>query len=144
MQIDLVRHGPWAGQVDNVLHPARQPVFGFDDDDDDLGDAKRGNGEVVRAQAKADLADDPSRNPGHQRADGPCDQRGQAKAADIAIGGGVISLNRGDAAVKDRAIEEKADDEERGHGKATGAARLHGAVKHCGRDDHANPDRQTA
>ena len=49
------------------LTPRAQPVLVLHHRDDDLGDPKRRDGEVVRAQAKRRLADDPGRTRGQQR-----------------------------------------------------------------------------
>ena len=113
LQIDFVGNGPRAGQVDDVFHPAGQPILILHDRYGDLGDAKGGDGKVIRPQAKGGLADTPGGSGCQQAPDGPSHQRGQAKPADVAGELGVDRLGRGDAGVKDRAEQKETADHDR-------------------------------
>ena len=107
LQVDLVGHR--SVEARDVLHAAAEPVLVLDDGDDDLGDAERGDGEVVRAQPQRDLADEPRRAGGEQTADRPGKDDRQTGAAEIAGGGTVDAFD-----LVHRRVEEDAGDEEAG------------------------------
>ena len=109
------------------LTPRRQPVLVLQDGDDDLGDAERGDGEVVGPQAKGRLADDPGRAGRQKPAHGPGEEDRQAEAAEIAGGGGVDRLDRDDAGVEDAAEERRS--RRSGRRSSRGCARRPGTIR---------------
>jgi hypothetical protein len=99
-----------ARDADHVFDAAREPVFVFQDREDDFGNAKRGDGQIIGAQAECCFADQPRDTGGEQTTHWPCDHRRQAEAAEIAGGGRIgpfDGLNRG---IENGAKHEEADD----------------------------------
>ena len=106
LQVDLVGHR--AGQADHVLHAARQPVLVLEHGNDDLGDPERRDGEVVRAQAKRGLANDPGRARGKDAAHRPAQNDGQAKPPEVAGRGRIDGLDRAAGRVEDHPVKHEA------------------------------------
>ena len=109
LQVHLMGRRP--GEPGQVLDAARQPVLVLEHGDDDLGNAERGDGEIVRAQPERDPADDEGCGGGEQPAREPGEDDGQAEAAEIAGPGGLHRLDG-----VHRRVEEGPRAEEAGEG----------------------------
>ncbi|PJN96740.1 monofunctional biosynthetic peptidoglycan transglycosylase [Amaricoccus sp. HAR-UPW-R2A-40] len=107
LQLALGRDG--AGDAGDVLDAPGQPVLVLDRGEDDLGDAERGDGEIVRAQAERDLAYQIGGPRGEEPAHRPGDQHRQAEAAEIAGRRGVDRLDRQRGGLEEDAHDRVAD-----------------------------------
>ena len=140
MQIDLVRHGP--GQADDVFHATRQPVFVFEDGNDDFGNAKGGNRQIVRPQPQGRFTNQPGRSGRQQPAHGPGQEHRPTKPTDIACQCRIDVFDRFNRRVKQGAIDDKPNNQD-GHNQRRTQATF-GQQTGCGncRDHRQRPHHQ--
>ena len=124
LQVHLIGHR--AGEPGHILHPAGQPVLVLEHGDHDLGNAERGDGEIVRAQAERDPSDDEGGRGGEQPAREPGEQDGQAEAAEIAGLGRLHRLDRIHRRVEERPRAEQPGGQHRRQRRRTAAGRAAG------------------
>ena len=120
LQVHLIGHRP--AEPGDVLDPARQPVLVLEHGDDDLGNAERGDGEIVRAQAERNPPDDESGTGGEQPADEPGEDYRQAEAAEIAGLGGLHCFYGIHRRVEERPRAEEAGEHNDRQNERAGAA----------------------
>ena len=142
LQLNLLRHRPGAGQLGDVFHAARQPVFVLHHRDDNLGNAQRGNRQIVRPQAQRRLADGPGGSGGQKAAHRPGDQRWQAETADIAKGFRAVRLNRDGRRIEHPAVQKEPAHQNRNDRGGPGQPLVHALVQSNRKANGGQPQQQ--
>ena len=135
VEINLI--GNRARETGNILYASGQPILKFQEIDDDLGNAKRGNRQIIRAQAKRNPAHNPGDRGGKDAANGPAEDDRHASPTQKP---GTCRINRLDGA--DGGINDHPHD---GIADKNGQARqpIAGPPAHPGTPMRAPPDRKT-